>query len=356
MARLDNEIWAGRRVLMTGHTGFKGSWLALWLASRGAVITGIALDPPTTPALFELANVAEALESDLRVDVREEAALRSAVAAAEPEIVFHLAAQPIVALGYDAPIDTIGTNVMGTAHILAAASQLASVKAILIVTSDKVYMNREWIHPYREPDTLGDRDPYSASKACAEILTAAFRASYATGAMIATARAGNVIGGGDFARNRIVPDCVRAFSSGEPVVLRMPGAIRPWQHVLDPLAGYINLAERLFRGEARAADAWNFGPDAGSDQPVHILADRLAEIWGDGASVVHGEEDAARHEASVLRLDSTKARLALGWEPALPFAEALERTGAWYRAWHDGKDLAALTRDEIARFERDTAR
>lgn len=356
MAGADDDIWSGRRVLITGHTGFKGSWLALWLAARGAVITGIALDPPTRPGLFELARVSDTLEADLRVDLREPAALRSAVAAAAPEVVFHFAAQPLVTSGYDAPVDTFATNVMGTAHLIAGAAAMACVRAILVVTTDKVYDNREWVHPYREPDPLGGRDPHAASKACAEILTAAFRASLETGAKIATARAGNVIAGGDFARNRLVPDCIRAFAAGEPVVLRMPDAVRPWQHVLDPLSGYITLAERLYRGDDAVAEAWNFGPDTGGERPVHVVAERLAALWGEGANVTVSAEEPRHHEAGVLRLDSTKARLKLGWQPAWPLDTALERTCAWYRAWHEEKDLAAFTREEIARYEADSAR
>ena len=350
----DLGFWAGRRVLITGHTGFKGSWLALWLARLGATVTGIALDPPTRPSLFELARVHETLESDFRVDIREAGALRSAVEAAAPEIVFHLAAQPLVREGYDRPADTFATNVMGTLHLLDAATEIASVRAVLVVTTDKVYENREWPHPYREPDQLGGEDPYSASKACAELVAGSIRACRPGSARIATARAGNVIGGGDFARDRLVPDCVRAFAAGVPVTLRYPQAIRPFQHVLDPLSGYLALAERLFAGEAGADGAWNFGPEPGGEAPVAAVANRLAAIWGEPAAVTLAETPGPS-EAGILRLDSTKARTLLGWRPVWGLEETLDETAAWYRDWHEGAEMAARTNDEIARFEADHA-
>lgn len=348
-------FWTGRRVLITGHTGFKGSWLSLWLAGRGAVITGIALDPPTKPAMFELAGVAHALETDLRVDTREASALRSAVEAAAPEVVFHLAAQPLVTGGYDWPIDTFATNIMGTAHLLDAATDCPSVKAIVVITSDKVYENQEWVHPYREIDRLGGHDPYATSKACAELVTRTLRMSRKTNALIATVRAGNVIGGGDFARDRIVPDCVRAFSAGEPVMLRHPHSIRPWQHVLDPLSGYIEVAERLHAGESRLAEAWNFGPETGGEEPVGSLAKQMAAIWGEGARVELADVPPAVHEDIILRLDSTKARAILGWRPVWAFPDTIAQTAEWYIAWHKGEDLAEKTRQQIARYESDHA-
>lgn len=346
-------FWAGRRVLITGHTGFKGSWLSLWLANRGAAITGIALDPPTKPAMFELAHVARAIETDLRVDTREASALRSAVEAAAPEVVFHLAAQPLVTGGYDQPIETFATNIMGTAHLLDAAMDVPSVKAIVIVTSDKVYENREWVHPYREIDRLGGHDPYATSKACAELVTRTLRSSRTTDALIATVRAGNVVGGGDFARDRIVPDCVRAFAAGTPVMLRHPHAIRPWQHVLDPLAGYIAVAERLHAGEDTVAEAWNFGPETGGEEPVGALAAALAAEWGEDARVELADVAPSVHEDVILRLDSTKARALLKWRPVWGFRDTLGATAEWYSAWHRGADMAATTLEQIARYERD---
>lgn len=346
-------FWAGRRVLITGHTGFKGSWLALWLARCGAAVTGIALDPPTKPSLFELARVHEGLESDFRVDIREAGALRSAVEATEADVVFHLAAQPLVAEGYDRPADTFATNVMGTVHLLDAATQAPATRAIVVVTTDKVYENREWPHPYREPDQLGGRDPYASSKACAELVASSLRACRPGAARIATVRAGNVIGGGDFARNRLVPDCVRAFAAGTPVSLRYPAAIRPFQHVLDPLAGYLALAEQLYAGEDWAAEAWNFGPEPGGEAPVAALARRFAAVWGEDASVMLAETPPRRHEAGILRLDSTKARAALGWRPVWDFEHTLRHTAEWYRDWHQGADMAARTAEQIARYETD---
>lgn len=350
----DLGFWADRRVLITGHTGFKGSWLALWLSRLGAAVSGIALDPPTRPSLFELARVHEALESDFRVDIREAGVLRSALETAAPEVIFHLAAQPLVREGYDRPADTFATNVMGTVHLLDAATEIACVRAILVVTTDKVYENREWPHPYREPDQLGGEDPYAASKACAELVAGSMRACRPGSARIATARAGNVVGGGDFARDRLVPDCIRAFAAGAPVTLRYPDAIRPFQHVLDPLAGYLALAERLHAGEEEAGAAWNFGPEPGGEAPVAAVAHRLAAIWGEGAAV-NVAETPGPHEAGILRLDSTKARSLLGWRPVWGLEETLNQTAQWYRDWHLGADMTARTCDEIARFEADHA-
>ncbi|MEM0907185.1 MAG: CDP-glucose 4,6-dehydratase [Pseudomonadota bacterium] len=348
---MEQAFWRGRRVLVTGHTGFKGSWLATWLDALGATVTGIGLDPPTTPSHFDLAGVGTALFADHRIDVRDGAAVERIITAAEPQVVFHLAAQPLVLKSYAAPVDTFHTNIMGTAHVVRAAATTASVEAIVVVTSDKVYDNREWPHPYREPDKLGGHHPYSASKACAELVTASLRQSLATQAAIATARAGNVIGGGDFAANRIVPDCARAFCAAEPVVLRRPDAVRPFQHVLDALSGYLLLAQWLVEGDGGTEPCFNFGPDPGGEQTVGALAGRMAEMWGADASVIFDASPDAHPEAGLLRLDSTKARVTLGWHPAWDFETVLAQTTAWYRAWNDGADLAALTRRQIADYE-----
>lgn len=350
------DLFVGRRVLVTGHTGFKGAWLSLWLASRGAEVSGLALDPPTVPSLFALAGVADVLAADHRVDIRDADATAAAIRSVAPDVVFHLAAQPLVRESYAQPVETYATNVMGTAHVLTAAAACESVKAIVSITTDKVYHNAEWIHPYRETDRLGGLDPYSSSKAAAEILAASLRHSLATDARIATARAGNVIGGGDFAVDRLVPDAVRAFSAGAPLTLRRPDAVRPFQHVLDPLSGYMRLAAALLDGQPGADDAWNFGPEPGGDLSVGALAARLAAGWGAGAEVVSDPDSSALHEANILRLDSAKARLGLGWAPVWGLGRAIDETFAWYRAWDEGADLRALTMRQIAAFEADAGR
>lgn len=292
----------------------------------------------------------EALAADLRIDIRDEGATREAVGGAAPEIVFHLAAQPLVLASYEQPVETFATNVMGTAHVLAGASDAPSVRAVVVATTDKVYENREWPHPYREPDRLGGHDPYASSKACAELLTAAMRSTIATGANIATVRAGNVIGGGDFATQRLVPDCARAFAAGEPVRLRHPGAVRPFQHVLDPLAGYLMLAENLFQGVEGTADAWNFGPDPSGERTVVSIAQKMADAWDDANVLCEGAETGP-HEAGILRLDSTKARTVLGWRPKWDVADTIAHTAAWYRAWAQKAPLSALTLSQIEAYE-----
>lgn len=349
------DVFADVDVLVTGHTGFKGGWLSLWLAALGARVHGLALDPPTRPSFYEAVGLGRVLASDRRCDIRDAAHLAVAFAAARPRIVFHLAAQPLVRESYRDPAGTFATNVMGTVHVLEAVRRTPSVEAVVVATTDKVYENREWPHPYREPDRLGGRDPYSASKAACEMAVASLRASYfgAGGhpARIATARAGNVIGGGDFAADRLVPDCLRAFAQGEPVRLRYPGAVRPWQHVLEPVRGYLLLAVRLVGPDgADAAQAWNFGPDPEGDAPVGAVAARVAALWGPEARVVHDEAGDHPHEAGLLRLDSTPARLRLGWRPRLALEDALARTVAWHREFASGADMNAVTRAQIADY------
>ncbi len=353
------STFAGSRVLITGHTGFKGGWLVLWLRRLGAAVHGYALDPPTRPALFEVGRIGSVLASDTRADLADLAQLKSAFAGAQPEVVFHLAAQPLVRESYRDPLGTLASNVMGTAHVLEAARNFDSVRAIVLVTTDKVYENREWAYPYREVDPLGGGDPYSASKAAAEIVAASYRASFFEGvaghpARVATARAGNVIGGGDWATDRLVPDCLSAFAKGRPVRLRSPHAVRPWQHVLEPLAGYLRLAERLLGAEgAEYARAWNFGPDAGGDATVGAVAETAARLWGEGASVECAPAAANPHEAGVLRLDSTRARNALGWRPRWSLEQAIERTVAWQRALAGGDDMRSVSLDQIRDYEGD---
>ncbi|MBI4968772.1 MAG: CDP-glucose 4,6-dehydratase [Rhodospirillales bacterium] len=343
-------FWTDRRVLLTGHTGFKGAWLAVWLARLGAKVTGYALAPATKPNLFDLAGVGGTIDSILG-DVRDPAALEAAFAKARPEIVIHMAAQALVRESYQDPIGTFATNVMGTAQVLEAIRHGTGLRAALIVTSDKCYRNHEGPEPYREDDPLGGHDPYSASKGAAEIVTAAWRDSFFpdSGPAIASARAGNVIGGGDWATDRLVPDLIRAFLAGEKAVLRYPDAVRPWQHVLDPLAGYLRLCERLAIEGREFARAWNFGPADRDSKPVRWVADRLVAGWGAGAGWVH-DGTPQPHEAHMLRLDSAQAIAKLGWRPRWDVEQALDQTIAWYRRWQAGEDARALMLDQINQF------
>lgn len=333
---LNAAFWRGRSVLITGHTGFKGGWLSLWLQRLGARVHGYALAPATDPALFHVARVADGIQHR-EGDLADLAGLSHCLAGAEPEIVFHLAAQALVRASYREPLATFTSNILGTAHLLEAVRRTPSVRAVVVVTSDKCYQNQEWLWPYRENEPLGGRDPYSASKACAEIITAAWRDSFPRpGLSIATARAGNVIGGGDWAADRLVPDAVRAWSRGEPLRVRYPQAVRPWQHVLEPLQGYLLLAERLHGGEA--AEAWNFGPEEADMRPVGELLDRLGERWGKDAAWAC--DDASHpHEAGLLRLDSSQARVRLGWRPRWSLDETLVRVAGWYQAQLRGEDM-----------------
>ena len=352
----DSAFWRDRSVFLTGHTGFKGSWLALWLQRMGARVHGYAQDPATQPNLFEVARVGPVLASDTRADLADRGALAEAVRVARPSVVLHLAAQALVRPGYADPVGTFATNVMGTAHLLEAVRGTSSVESVVVVTTDKVYDNREWVHPYRESDALGGHDPYSASKGAAEIVAASYRTSFfgvAGGhtARIATARAGNVIGGGDWAVDRLVPDCLKAFAAGEPVQLRYPGAVRPWQHVLEPLSAYLRLAERLLDPSGAAlAKGWNFGPEANGDATVLALAQSLARHWGDGAAVQAPGAAGQPHEAGQLRLDITQARAELGWRPRWSLEQALAATVAWQRAWLRGDDAHAVVHQQIDHY------
>jgi CDP-glucose 4,6-dehydratase len=346
-------FWRDRRVLLTGHTGFKGAWLSLWLLRLGARVTGLSLAPETTPNLFTLAGLASRMDSRLG-DIRSRGIVEAAVVDTRPDVVLHLAAQAIVRRSYADPIATYETNVMGTAHVLEAARRSPGLRAVVVVTSDKCYENREWPWPYREDDPMGGYDPYSSSKGCAELVTAAWRRSYfgtsEVPAGVASARAGNVIGGGDWAADRLVPDCMRAFAAGAPVVIRRPGAVRPWQHVLEPLAGYLLLAERLAEAPQTFAEPWNLGPSVDDARPVSWVVDRLARFWGDGA---RWERDGGDHphEAGLLQVDASKARARLAWTPRLRLEEGLRWSVDWYRRHHGGEHAADLTLDQIARFE-----
>jgi CDP-glucose 4,6-dehydratase len=343
----DPAFWRDKRVFLTGHTGFKGAWASLLLRRLGAEVYGYSLPPDHPSSLF----VAAGIEGDVHhriADVRDLGALRGALSEAQPDIVIHMAAQALVRLSYAEPVETYATNVMGTVNLLEAARHLASVKAILIVTSDKCYENNAQGDSFREDDRLGGRDPYSNSKACAELVTEAYRRSFfqATGAArVATARAGNVFGGGDWARDRLVPDAIQAFLGGEPLRIRNPDAIRPWQHVLDPVLGYLTLAERLV-GDGSLAGGWNFGPNAESEVPVRQIVEQLLALWGDGARWV-GDAGPHPHEAAYLKLDCRKAREQLNWSPRLGLEQGLALTVDWYKAFQRGNSLRQLSLDQV---------
>jgi len=343
--------WSGRRVLVTGHTGFKGSWLSLWLHSLGAEVTGFALPPPTQPSLFEAARIGDVVRH-IEGDVRDLASLQRVVADLRPDVVFHLAAQPLVRLSYEEPVETYATNVMGTVHLLEAVRQVPGVKAVVSITSDKCYENREWVWPYRETDPMGGHDPYSSSKGCAELVTSAWRSSYFAieGPLLASVRAGNVIGGGDWAVDRLVPDLVRAFEAGISPLIRSPHAVRPWQHVLEALGGYIMLAERLLGGEREFADGWNFGPADEDARPVSWMVERMRLAWGGGAGDALPDTGPRPHEAGLLRLDCSKARAALGWRPVLRLEQALDWIVAWHKAIDAGEDARTVTLGQIEAY------
>lgn len=335
--KLFDDIFRGKRILLTGHTGFKGSWLALWLRELGANVTGLALAPETRPNHWD----ALALDiDDRRMDIRDAQALQQLFVEVRPELVLHLAAQPLVRQSYRAPLETWSTNVMGTANVLEASRHTASVEAIVVVTTDKCYENREWPWGYREVDALGGHDPYSASKAGAELVVASYRKAFLSAPdapLIASARAGNVIGGGDWSQDRLVPDLVRAVSAGQSLEIRSPGATRPWQHVLESLSGYLFLASKLLKGEHRYAEAWNFGPEPEGNRTVAEVLTKMATHWPE----LHwhlGQSDQV-HESTLLYLDSAKARAHLNWQPTWQFNQALERTVAWYRAWYERGEL-----------------
>jgi CDP-glucose 4,6-dehydratase len=346
---IDPGFWSDRRVLITGHTGFKGAWLSLWLQHVGAAVTGYSLEPPTTPSLFEETRLEDRIESR-HGDVTDADAVAAALHESRPEVVFHLAAQSLVRSSYEEPLLTLRVNVLGTAAVLDALRTTPSVRSAVIVTSDKSYENLERAEPYRESDRLGGRDPYSASKGAAELVTSAWRRSFLADVGVATARAGNVIGGGDWARDRLVPDCVRALTAGDKARVRRPGSERPWQHVLDPLAGYLLLAERAFDDPTRFGTGWNFGPPEADLRTAASIADAVTGRWGCPGQWV-ASPDGGPPEATVLRLDASRARRELGWAPRLGIDDAVDWAVEWYRARVDGKDAAALTLDQIARYQ-----
>jgi CDP-glucose 4,6-dehydratase len=354
---LNRSFWKGRRVFLTGHTGFKGSWLSLWLHSLGAEVTGYALNPPTGPSLFEQAKVGGTLKS-IHGDIRDFALLKASLVECRPEIIIHLAAQSVVRAGYENPIETYASNVMGTVHLLEALRQLGTPCVMVNVTSDKCYENKEWAWGYRESDRLGGHDPYSNSKACAELVMSAFCDSYFQAGhsgngnvFVASARAGNVVGGGDWTRDQLIPDLMRSFLNCKPCLIRKPQAIRPWQFVLEPLRGYLVLAEKLATKGCPSGSAWNFGPMDSDARPVSWIADTLVRKWGEKAS---WHRDLAEHprEANYLKLDISKARVELGWEPLLSLSQAIDWIVEWYRAYQKGGDLADVTRMQIERYEK----
>ncbi|MGB4811063.1 MAG: CDP-glucose 4,6-dehydratase [Methylophilaceae bacterium] len=351
------SFWRGKRVFLTGHTGFKGSWLSLWLQSEGAIVTGYALNPTTSPSLFEVAKVAEGMHSII-ADIRDIEKLKREVKKARPEIIFHMAAQALVRYSYENPVETYSTNVMGTVHLLEAVRESDTVRAVVNVTSDKCYENQEWVWGYRENEPMGGFDPYSNSKGCSELVTAAYRNSFFNpakyeqhGVAIATGRAGNVIGGGDWAGDRLVPDIIRAIVANEQVVIRSPHATRPWQHVLEPLSGYLTIAERLHTDGLKYSGAWNFGPYVHDVKPVDWIVNALVRHWGDSASYMVDETKANLHEAHYLKLDCSKAHSLLQWQPHWNIAQTIEKISAWHKAQLAGENMQTYSKLEIQTYK-----
>jgi CDP-glucose 4,6-dehydratase len=345
------HFWNGKRVFLTGHTGFKGSWLSLWLQSLGAKVYGLALEPPTTPNLFTVAQVEVDMANHIIGDILDLATVQKSIQSAKPDIVIHMAAQPLVRLSYLEPVETYAINVMGTVHVLEAARSTPSVKAIVVVTTDKCYENKEWAWGYRENEPMGGHDPYSNSKACAELVTSAYRNSFlqSAGIPVASARAGNVIGGGDWASDRLVPDILRAFEQNKLVTIRNPNATRPWQHVLEPLYGYLTLAELLYTQGHAYAESWNFGPKDDDAKPVEWIVDNLANSWGKGASWKL-DCGAHPHEANYLKLDISKSKTRLGWQPRWSLATSLELITSWHQAYLSNTDMKKLCLAQIQHY------
>ncbi len=352
LGKVNPEFWKGKKVFLTGHTGFKGSWLSLWLQQMGAELKGYALTPQTEPNLFSVANVATDMESQIG-DINDLDNLRLSMTGFNPDILIHMAAQPLVRLSYQDPINTYLTNVMGTANVLEAARQCKNLKAIVSVTTDKCYDNKEWAWGYRENEPLGGHDPYSSSKACAELVSAAYRNSFFNAdksAALATARAGNVIGGGDWAQDRLIPDILKAFEKNESVNIRNPLATRPWQHVLEPLSGYLVLAENLYAKGQEFAQAWNFGPKDEDCQPVSWILDQMTQKWGNGARWSL-DDDNHPHEAGFLKLDCSKAALQLKWYPKWDLATTIEYIIQWHQKFREGADMKQQCLEEINSYQ-----
>jgi CDP-glucose 4,6-dehydratase len=349
------NFWQGKRVYLTGHTGFKGSWLSLWLQTLGAEVKGYALTPSTRPSLFEIAQVQKGMESEIG-DIRNLEQLKISMVAFDPDIVIHFAAQPLVRYSYQAPVETYSTNVLGTVHVLEVSRQCKNVKAIVNITTDKCYENKEWLWGYREDEPMGGFDPYSSSKGCAELVTAAYRRSFFEheGIGLASARAGNVIGGGDWSEDRLIPDILRAFSENRPVIIRNPNSVRPWQHVLEPLSGYLMLAQALYEQPQKYAQGWNFGSIDGDAQPVNWILDQMVNRWPGASWQLHIDAKNQPHEANYLKLDSSKALSHLGWKPTWRLIQTLEKIIHWHQAWLNGEDMNVVCFKEIALFLQDS--
>lgn len=350
MTKIEKEFWAGKKVLITGHTGFKGSWLSLWLQSLGANLHGFAFEPPTEPNLFTIARVGEAMSTTLG-DIRNYEEIRRCIVEFRPEIIIHMAAQALVRQSYLEPVKTYATNVMGTVHVLEAARQSNSVQCLLNVTTDKCYENREWAWGYREDEPMGGHDPYSSSKGCAELVSSAYRRSFfqSSGIALATARAGNVIGGGDWAPDRLIPDMLRAFAQGKPAYIRNPDAIRPWQHVLEPLSGYLILLQALWSEKQLFAEAWNFGPNDSDAKPVKWIAERLKDLWGNGAAW-RQDNGIQPHESNYLKLDISKARYKLDWQPRWNLETTLAKISCWQKSWLAREDMKSHCMREVCEY------
>ncbi|MFN3998111.1 CDP-glucose 4,6-dehydratase [Algoriphagus sp.] len=351
MRKVDRNFWKGKRVFLTGHTGFKGSWLSIWLSSMGSIVKGYSLAPNTTPSLFESAGVESLLESQIG-DIRDLNSLSKSMKDFNPDILIHMAAQPLVRLSYLEPVETYITNVIGTVNVLESARQCPNLKAIVSVTTDKCYENKEWVWGYREDEAMGGFDPYSSSKGCAELVTSAYRRSFFSNSnspALASARAGNVIGGGDWALDRLIPDAIRAFEIGEPVIIRNPLATRPWQHVLEPLSGYLMLAESLYSKGHEFAQAWNFGPEEKDCKSVEWILDELVKVWGKGAAW-ELDENPQPHEARFLKLDCSKAKTLLKWEPKWGISEVLEKIKNWNTQFYATADMKEYCLSEIESY------
>lgn len=352
---MNSNFWNGKKVFVTGHTGFKGSWLSLWLLEMGATVKGYALSPSTKTNLFELSNISNNMKSEIG-DIRNFPQLRQSIADFKPEIVFHMAAQALVRLSYEQPIETYSTNVMGTVNLLEAVKQVGGVKALVNITSDKCYENKEWVWGYRENEAMGGHDPYSNSKGCAELVASSYRQSFFNeknysdhGCALASVRAGNVIGGGDWALDRLIPDMLSAFSQGKSVEIRSPNAIRPWQHVLEPLSGYLLIAERLYQSGPKFAEAWNFGPNEEDAKSVKWIVNELADHWGESASWFLTKQNHP-HEANYLKLDCSKAKMRLDWQPVWNLSTTLTKIVNWHKAWLNNIDMKEFSINEINEY------
>jgi CDP-glucose 4,6-dehydratase len=349
---MDKKFWKGKRVFLTGHTGFKGCWMSLWLSSLGAVVKGYSLSPVASPSLFQVANIEGVIDSTIG-DIRDINKLKKSMVSFKPDIVIHMAAQPLVRYSYQNPVETYEVNVLGTVNVLEAARLCDNLKVIVNITTDKCYKNKEANISYKEDDPLGGYDPYSSSKGCAELITSSYRNSYmqSKGIGLASVRAGNVIGGGDWADDRLIPDILRAFEKNEPVSIRNPESVRPWQHVLEPLSGYIILAQKMYGNPDRYSEAWNFGPIDDDARPVSWILNRMINKWGGSGWVT--DKDSHPHEAMYLRLDISKAKKNLGWEPVWDLDEALDSIISWHHEYLCGKDMRSFSLDQIHKYQSD---